>query len=228
MVKKESAKRGYMTPEEVKEHFSGLKTEKARRQYFNRIMEKSNLLAPKTRKVLYSMGAEAEEEAGFYDRAGRMREYAGEQDKAQEDYLLSPRPELAGKMWERFGNKEKAAEAYEKILNSHRYSRGLAIEAGYFLEHLGKPERALKVYEKVGAVVQADRIRKILEKRQRGLEKTAIATAIIGLVGGLFFLSSNITGNAIANVNVQNSSIIGAILLVVGLVAGFFYLKRKK
>ncbi len=58
----------------------------------------------------------------------------------------------------------------------------------------------------------------------RGLEKTL---AIAGVLSGLFFLSSNITGNAIANVSQSSGNILGAVLLVVGLVAGFFWVKRK-
>jgi len=74
---------------------------------------------------------------------------------------------------------------------------------------------------------QIDRLVKVKKRRWHGLEgKAAVAAAIIGIVGGLFFLSSNITGNAIGSSTVSNS--IGAIFLVVGLVAGFFWLKSKK
>ena len=50
--------------------------------------------------------------------------------------------------------------------------------------------------------------------------------AIVGLSSGIFFLSSNITGNVIGNQTISNS--IGAVLLIIGLVAGFFWLKSKK
>jgi len=70
------------------------------------------------------------------------------------------------------------------------------------------------------------------EKRGRqdqgGLEQTTRGvTAILGVLGGLFFLSSNITGNAIANVSQNSSNILGVVLLVVGLVVGFFWVKKK-
>ncbi len=51
--------------------------------------------------------------------------------------------------------------------------------------------------------------------------------AITGLIGGTFLLSSNITGNAIGNVSPSSGNIIGAVLLVAGLVAGLFYLRRR-
>jgi hypothetical protein len=65
-------------------------------------------------------------------------------------------------------------------------------------------------------------------RRESGkLEKVTIAASIIGTIGGLFLLSSNITGNAIANVSQSSGNILGAVLLVVGLVAGFFWVKKK-
>jgi len=52
--------------------------------------------------------------------------------------------------------------------------------------------------------------------------------AVVGLVSGIFFLSPNITGNAIANLSDNTSSWIGAALIFVGLVAGFFWIKNRK
>ena len=66
------------------------------------------------------------------------------------------------------------------------------------------------------------------EVKKINLENKVVASvAIAGVLGGIFFLSTNITGNAIANLNVQSSSFLGAGLLVVGLVAGFFWVKKK-
>jgi len=74
------------------------------------------------------------------------------------------------------------------------------------------------------------------KRRQRGsLEKatdsetgTSGIIALIGLIGGLFFLSSNITGNAIGNTTNSTSTILGAILIIIGLVGSFFWLKNRK
>jgi len=52
--------------------------------------------------------------------------------------------------------------------------------------------------------------------------------AAVGALGAIFFLSPNMTGNAVANLTVQNSSFLGAGLFIVGLVAGFFYLNNRK
>lgn len=66
------------------------------------------------------------------------------------------------------------------------------------------------------------KIRKDLEGRVEAM----IGIPAIAL--SLFFLSSNITGNAIANIATKTTSFLGAGLLIVGLVAGFFWLRARK
>lgn len=59
------------------------------------------------------------------------------------------------------------------------------------------------------------------------LEKRVLS--IIGITGislGLFFLSPIITGNVISNISNSTSNWIGAVLLGIGLIAGFFRLKK--
>ena len=57
-----------------------------------------------------------------------------------------------------------------------------------------------------------------------------LTTSVLAFVGSAFFLSFNLTGNAIGSLSTSSSSIIGASLLIVGLVAGLFWVnfKRKK
>jgi hypothetical protein len=68
---------------------------------------------------------------------------------------------------------------------------------------------------------------KAMKKERRSLGTFVIAS-IVGILGGIFFLSSNITGNAIADMTTKTTSFLGAGLLIVGLVAGFFWLKGRK
>lgn len=90
--------------------------------------------------------------------------------------------------------------------------------------NIKKLEKSLaNITERIG-IQQNEKHR--IHKKNSDLEKTTETAAIIGLIGGLFFLSSNITGNAIGSSVISNS--LGAVLLIVGLVAGFFWLKRKK
>lgn len=65
--------------------------------------------------------------------------------------------------------------------------------------------------------------------KKKTLERRASSmVAIAGFGAGIFFLQSNITGNAIADLTAKNTSFIGAGLLVVGLIAGFFWIKSRK
>jgi hypothetical protein len=72
-------------------------------------------------------------------------------------------------------------------------------------------------------------IKKLQEQLDsRSLEgKTTATLSIIGLVGGAFFLSANITGN-VMGLSSSSSNIIGSVLSVIGLVACFFWVKSKK
>ena len=48
----------------------------------------------------------------------------------------------------------------------------------------------------------------------------------IGILVGLYLLSPTITGNLVANLSEANSTWIGTVLLVIGLVAGYKALKE--
>jgi len=61
-----------------------------------------------------------------------------------------------------------------------------------------------------------------------GLERFALAASMIVVFLGIFFLSSNFTGNTIMDLSTKTTSFLGAGLLIVGLVVGFFWLKRNK
>jgi hypothetical protein len=64
-------------------------------------------------------------------------------------------------------------------------------------------------------------------------EASKLESSIWGIsFGGAFlcsllFFSANITGNTILNSSIKDSNIIGALLFIVGLVAAFFYFKKK-
>ncbi len=65
--------------------------------------------------------------------------------------------------------------------------------------------------------------------RQKGLEKKLMGfVSGLTLIGGLLFTSANMTGNAIADLTTQNTSFLGAGLLIISLVTGFFWLKDRK
>ena len=53
---------------------------------------------------------------------------------------------------------------------------------------------------------------------KKNLESTV---AVVGLIGGLLFLSSTITGNVIGNASVGVSGVVGALMFVVGFVGAW-------
>jgi hypothetical protein len=59
------------------------------------------------------------------------------------------------------------------------------------------------------------------------LETYARAAAIIGISGSIIFLSSNITGNVIANLTPKASNLLGAGLFILGISCLYFWKKRK-
>ena len=51
--------------------------------------------------------------------------------------------------------------------------------------------------------------------------------AILGIATSIFFLSTNITGNVVGNLTQNSTNVVGALLLVIGLIAGYFWMKKK-
>jgi len=77
--------------------------------------------------------------------------------------------------------------------------------------------------------VPARDIRVDTSRQKRNLEEEVGASvAVIGTIGGIFFLSSNFTGNAISNLSLRSSNIIGAVLFLVGIAGAFFYFRKRK
>ena len=66
-------------------------------------------------------------------------------------------------------------------------------------------------------------------KKKRGLEeKLEMSIMIFSFITSFFFLSSNLTGNVIADLSAKTTSFLGAGLLIIGLVADFFWLRNRK
>ena len=116
-----------------------------------------------------------------------------------------------------------AAEAYASTGNLKKAER--LLENAHFKKNIDWLEREQDIHRAYTAHSYSKRRRG--DKKKSRLEQTAV-TAIIGIAGGIFFLSSNITGNAIGSMSNSTSSIIGVVLLVAGLVVGFFCFKGRK
>lgn len=107
------------------------------------------------------------------------------------------------------------------------------------LEPTWKPYDHLKrrMYKLPKSLEKMDKksMNEIIKKAKKSQKKeTGLISRLHFIVGGcillsgLFFLSSNITGNAIGNITKQTSTIIGTILFVTGLIATFFCVKKIK
>jgi len=73
-------------------------------------------------------------------------------------------------------------------------------------------------------------IEKLRRKQSKGLEDTPGIVSIILITASLFFLSSNLTGNAIANLTKINSdlvSLFGLVLFILGIILTFVYFMKK-
>ena len=65
--------------------------------------------------------------------------------------------------------------------------------------------------------------------KNEGLEqKLSGTTAVVALLGSLFFIGSSLTGNAIGSLSNITSSWIGGVLFCIGLISCFFWVKSKR
>lgn len=126
------------------------------------------------------------------------------------------------------GDEEKNARAYAKDIAKSMLKEGVTdydIQNGRLRTGWEGIHAEQIIPEEVEEVFTEE-----LEKRlkHKGLEdKLPSLISMILFGGGLFFLSSNITGNVVGNFTQGNSNLIGVILFCLGLIGGFFYLKKK-
>lgn len=168
---------------------------------------------------------------------GRGGEVVGAIDESgkvlsKEEYRENVRKDIktAIKDW-RSQREPSLTETYEALAKVegelYRDIRDIAKKVGIGEEEVRKYARELSHYNKdVSERVEAEDRGK---RGRGGLERTLNSIlAIAGFGAGIFFLSSNITGNAIADATTKTTSFLGAGLVIVGLVAGFFWLKNRK
>ena len=65
-------------------------------------------------------------------------------------------------------------------------------------------------------------------QKKSGIEEKVIATSFLMIISGFFFLSQNITGNVIANLNQTSANFIGIILFLLGISGVFYYNKKRR
>ena len=129
-----------------------------------------------------------------------------EQGKTQ-TYDLRPvrMYEKAAGEWDSLGDEDRAREDYLNALQSAR-----------------------KAHRRHPTDESSKLIRELDKYVPKNMGPAWAIITVAGLGAGIFFLSSNITGNAIADATTKTTSFLGAGLVLVGLVAGFFWLKNRK
>jgi len=128
---------------------------------------------------------------------------------------------------------KKAADNYLKANMPHQAigfyeEMGWIEDAAELAESTGDITRAIRLYDKQGDFRKVSKLRRQL-KGKEGLEKKMQSTlGICGILGGIFFLSPNLTGNAVGGLNQPTSNILGIILFLVGIIGAFFYFRKKR
>jgi len=94
---------------------------------------------------------------------------------------------------------------------------------GKLAEERGDVDKAETFYSKAGRLNEKAR-----NKGSVFESKLSSIIAIVGIVSGVFFLSPNLTGNVVGNLNESSSNLLGVGLLILGIIAGLFYLKKSE
>jgi len=139
---------------------------------------------------------------------------------------------------DRIGNPKESPEDYKNRAEYHRLRAESYSDSNNLVKYREHNKKA-KVYdllaEKTGEEPTLEDTANALEKIAKEFRidmkkhrKVISVISISGILSGLFFLSPNVTGNAIADMTTKTTSFLGAGLLIVGLVAGFFWLKGRK
>jgi tetratricopeptide (TPR) repeat protein len=131
------------------------------------------------------------------------------------------------------------AKALTSRGNQNYHSAGvLYAAAGEYDKAIGAYKEYLKInpgnsipqFLKYEAKEKISLLEKKLEAQKNRLERRRLAHAslsIVSIIASIFLLSPNITGNAIGNQSFQTSGIIGTLLLFMGIIAGYFFFKKR-
>lgn len=159
------------------------------------------------------------EKAKLYEKAAANPEYL----VVGQAYAL----ETAGALWLKAKRPKEAIKDFKKAaeLFSQHVTIELNTSKGQDSFYKDAKYHARRAYN---CIKTASRIERAMQGKWHGLEgKVSAAAAITGIMGGIFFLSSNLTGNVVGNLNQSSSNFIGIGLFLVGLVGALYYFKKK-
>ncbi len=217
MSEKESAKRGYMNKEEIRRHMAHLSHPLAKVKYLEKVLKKEKNLSKRTLKNVKSTWYDL-----YMEIASSERNHAKNVESADHFAEAYHAYRKAGNIFENLGNHYENEDQAVCRLNAYTGAIGSFIDANnaYKKHYRGLSNQRL-----------LDNIRELEEKREieRNIwipKRISVTTSIIGIVSGIFFLSPNLTGNVVGNLNQTSTNFIGGGFLILGLVAGFFWFKK--
>lgn len=128
-------------------------------------------------------------------------------------------------------SKEGKEDLYEKTKLYGKKFSSISLEE----LKLKKPRELEEIFKYVKKTLDKYNLHyKVIDTKNSPLEggknlesKLTLIITIVGLAGALFFLSPNLTGNAVANASKTSSNWIGIVLLLIGFVGGYFYFKNR-
>jgi len=118
---------------------------------------------------------------------------------------------------------DRDIDIYDIERGHNEFKSGLNLLAKKYnlkIKYLPEENFAISSFLDEGKFVDKDNL-------ERKLKKIYPLIATLGFLCGLFFLSTNITGNAIANLTNKTTSFLGTGLLIIGLIVGFFWLRGR-
>jgi hypothetical protein len=202
--------------------------------------------------LLYKNGEKESSEANFGDSLscglGTINNWIKKQNAGGEIYGASGVPLSMPTGYEHGGSARPTSRLFGVGLTSnHRaktpdeemisltYLRKLLGEgnftyAGRIVKHPEQRKRALAYVRELKELGReaGEELHTELEKKKKLEQIVSGVVGIFGLASSFFLLGSSVTGNAIGNLGKSSGSWLGIILLVIGLIAGFFWLKNRK
>ena len=150
------------------------------------------------------------EEAGAIDLTDFVGELAGANNQL-------------GEFYEGIGNKRKAENQYDLAIQNYEKAIKLSSKNG--------KESSKHIYTDLHRNSKKALTRVMNSKEIKITRKIStagpLAISAFGLSAGLALLSPTITGNAIGNLSIGMTSYLGTGLLILGLIAGFFWFKYR-
>jgi len=171
--------------------------------------------------------------------------------KLGEIYSKSSEPELAAMCYRKgHASKEKFMELAENFVKMEKYAAAAEVFEEVGLDNINDRTSLKKVADNYGEMVleleknknsyrkiensrAKERINKInaqiekLEGKGKSLEKRVLGiSSLVGFVFSIFFLSSNLTGNIIGNLDSSSANLSGILIFLASLLFGFLALKK--